>query len=410
MLHRPRHRPAHAARRRTCACAATGGASFLLESVEQGRLGRYSLVGCGSRLLTYEEAEAAGEAVVGYLAYDFVAKLEPTVPLPDAGRGLPESRFVVADVLVRFDHARGVAEVLARRPGGDDARCSRATSRGRRASRAARGETLAPADAGRLRARRRGVQGAHPHRRRVPDRALAARRAPHRRLGARALPLAAARQPVAVPLPARARRPRARRLLARDARQVRGAARLASTRSPGSTQPGEGDAERLLSSEKDRAEHVMLVDLGRNDLSRVCRPGTVKVERFLEAGALLAHHAPRLRGRGRAARRRDAVRPAARDASRPAPSRARRRCARCRSSPSSRATAAGRTRAPCSTRCRAGRSTRASRSARSSCTTASRCCRRAPASSPTATRAPSTRSACASSPRSRPRSTWRRRR
>ena len=26
----------------------------------------------------------------------------------------------------------------------------------------------------------------------------------------------------------------------------------------------------------------MLVDLGRNDLSRVCRPGTVKVERFLE--------------------------------------------------------------------------------------------------------------------------------
>ena len=40
----------------------------------------------------------------------------------------------------------------------------------------------------------------------------------------------------------------------------------------GSTQPGEGDAERLLSSEKDRAEHVMLVDLGRNDLSRVCSP------------------------------------------------------------------------------------------------------------------------------------------
>ena len=39
---------------------------------------------------------------------------------------------------------------------------------------------------------------------------------------ARALPRAAARQPVAVPLPARARRPRARRLLARDARQVRG--------------------------------------------------------------------------------------------------------------------------------------------------------------------------------------------
>ncbi|HUZ82647.1 MAG TPA: anthranilate synthase component I family protein, partial [Gaiellaceae bacterium] len=51
----------------------------------------------------------------------------------------------------------------------------------------------------------------------------------------------------------------------------------------GSTTPGEGDAERLLASEKDRAEHVMLVDLGRNDLSRVCVPGTVEVKRFLEA-------------------------------------------------------------------------------------------------------------------------------
>jgi anthranilate synthase component 1 len=50
----------------------------------------------------------------------------------------------------------------------------------------------------------------------------------------------------------------------------------------GTTARGDGDAERLLTSEKDRAEHVMLVDLGRNDLSRVCVPGTVKVERFLE--------------------------------------------------------------------------------------------------------------------------------
>src|SRR5207244_8970209 len=50
----------------------------------------------------------------------------------------------------------------------------------------------------------------------------------------------------------------------------------------GTTERGPGDAERLLASEKDRAEHVMLVDLGRNDLSRVCVPGSVKVERFLE--------------------------------------------------------------------------------------------------------------------------------
>ena len=41
----------------------------------------------------------------------------------------------------------------------------------------------------------------------------------------------------------------------------------------GTTSPGAGDAERLLASEKDKAEHVMLVDLGRNDLSRVCCGG-----------------------------------------------------------------------------------------------------------------------------------------
>ena len=50
----------------------------------------------------------------------------------------------------------------------------------------------------------------------------------------------------------------------------------------GTTEPTEGDVERLLSSEKDRAEHVMLVDLGRNDLSRVCKGGTVHVARSME--------------------------------------------------------------------------------------------------------------------------------
>jgi anthranilate synthase component 1 len=50
----------------------------------------------------------------------------------------------------------------------------------------------------------------------------------------------------------------------------------------GTIAPGEGDAAALLSSEKDRAEHTMLVDLGRNDLSRVCLPGSVQVKRFME--------------------------------------------------------------------------------------------------------------------------------
>src|SRR4029450_8449941 len=82
-------------------------AAFLLESVEHGRLGRYSFVGSGSRLLSFEEAEGLPAPVVGYLGYDHAATLEPTVPLPEQGPQLPVSRFVVADTLVRFDHAHG---------------------------------------------------------------------------------------------------------------------------------------------------------------------------------------------------------------------------------------------------------------------------------------------------------------
>ena len=58
---------------------------------------------------------------------------------------------------------------------------------------------------------------------------------------------------------------------------------IAGTR-PRAADPDEDDrrAAGLLADEKERAEHVMLVDLGRNDLGRVCQPGTVSVPKLME--------------------------------------------------------------------------------------------------------------------------------
>ncbi|MCL6471779.1 MAG: anthranilate synthase component I [Firmicutes bacterium] len=54
---------------------------------------------------------------------------------------------------------------------------------------------------------------------------------------------------------------------------------IAGTRPRGKTTEEEQKLEQdLLADEKEKAEHVMLVDLGRNDIGRVCRAGTVKVD------------------------------------------------------------------------------------------------------------------------------------
>jgi anthranilate synthase component I len=260
---------------------AAGEASFLLESVEHGRLGRYSLVGAGSRLVGFEEAEACGEPVVGYLAYDHAARLEPTVPLPDRGSSLPESRFVIADVLVRFDHVGGMADVLC----GDPAEVESLLER-----------PLGPIP---------GANGPGGPLRRHPS------RHEYERIVRAAKGHIRAGDAFQIVLSQRAERPTSASAIGlyRSLRRVnpspylflleldgdlaligsspetlvKAEGRRASLNPiAGTTHPGAGDAERLLSSEKDRAEHVMLVDLGRNDLSRVCVPGSVRVERFLE--------------------------------------------------------------------------------------------------------------------------------
>ena len=57
---------------------------------------------------------------------------------------------------------------------------------------------------------------------------------------------------------------------------------IAGTRPRGTDEAADERLENeLLADEKELAEHVMLVDLARNDAGRVCQPGSVQVDRFL---------------------------------------------------------------------------------------------------------------------------------
>jgi len=89
---------------------------------------------------------------------------------------------------------------------------------------------------------------------------------------------------------------------------VRAQGRLAEVRPLAGTRPrGKTEAEdaaleaELLADPKERAEHVMLVDLGRNDLGRVCEYGTVHVpellatERYSHVMHIVSHVSGRLR-------------------------------------------------------------------------------------------------------------------
>ena len=79
----------------------------------------------------------------------------------------------------------------------------------------------------------------------------------------------------------------------------------ASTRPIAGTRPRSGDSaadsalsDELFGNAKERAEHIMLIDLERNDLGRICEPGTVVVDEFmvLESYAHVHHIVSNVRG------------------------------------------------------------------------------------------------------------------
>ncbi len=316
-----------------------GSPCFLLESAEQGQVGRYSFVGIRPRsvlrwsdgrlsesgaedraapdpygavaetLARYELAPVEGlppfaGGAVGFFGYDLVRTVEPLgEPNPDP-LGLPDMALMITDVLLVFDHLRHELTIMscafADDEGGVDAAYERAV-----------------ATIGEVRER---LRGAVP----VPEQAIVTE--PPRfssNMEREEFEAAVARiveyvhagdafqvvpsQRFSAPAPVEAfsvyRGLRAVNpspymyFLEFGDFQIAGASpeplvkvqgRRVETRPIAGTYPRGSDeeedrrlAERLINDPKERAEHVMLVDLGRNDLGRVCEYGSVKVDELM---------------------------------------------------------------------------------------------------------------------------------
>ena len=286
---------------------ALGAPAFLLESVERGeQVGRYSFLGAGLPAvdsLAEAAAFAAGRpgpgpgrppfagGAVGYLSYDWVAELEP-VPLParnGADAGLPTMRFLLASTSVAFDHVRRTMTVT-----GPRAEVERVTAA---LDGAASAPPARPVAAGTAEAEmtRDGFVEAVLRAKEHIAAGDAFQIVPSQRVRRRteASPFAIYRALRTVnPSPYMF-------LLDMGEFQLIGSSPethvrlgvdgtcelrpIAGTRPRGADE-AEDDAlaAELMASEKERAEHVMLVDLARNDLGRVCVPGSVRLERYMD--------------------------------------------------------------------------------------------------------------------------------
>jgi anthranilate synthase component I len=303
--------------------------AFLLESAEQGqRVGRYSFIGVRPRAVVrwslgddgdpygiaarevgrYRQAPLpdlppfAGGAV-GYFGYDLVRTVEPLGdPNPDM-LGLPDMALMLSDVLVVFDHLKHTITILVNVYADDE---------DVDASYAAAIDTIAKAKqllAGPLPAtpptpaKPRPEFSSNMPRERFE--AMVARIVEYVHAGDAFQVVPSQRwsadldaDPFSIYRGLRVVNP-SPYMYFLDFRdfQIAGASpeplltvsgRHVSTRPIAGTRPRGANADEdkeiaagLLADEKERAEHVMLVDLGRNDLGRVCEYGSVHVDSFM---------------------------------------------------------------------------------------------------------------------------------
>jgi anthranilate synthase component 1 len=316
-----------------------GSPCFLLESAEQGQVGRYSFVGIRPRsvlrwsdgrlsesgaedraapdpygavaetLARYELAPVEGlppfaGGAVGFFGYDLVRTVEPLgEPNPDP-LGLPDMALLITDVLLVFDHLRHELTIMscafADDEGGVDAAYERAVATIGEVRERLRGAVPAPEQAMVAESPRFAS-----NLEREEFEAAVARIVEYVHAGDAFQVVPSQRFSAPAPVEAfsvyrglRAVNPSPYMyFLEFGDFQIAGASpeplvkvqgRRVETRPIAGTSPRGSDeeedrrlAERLVNDPKERAEHVMLVDLGRNDLGRVCEYGSVKVDELM---------------------------------------------------------------------------------------------------------------------------------
>ena len=307
------------------------GPAFLLESAEQGqRVGRWSFIGYRPRrvlrwslgdggdpyALATEELARLRQAplpdlppftggAVGLFGYDCVRAVERLGAANPDPVGLPDMALMLSDVIVAFDHLRHTTTVLANVYVDEHEQLDRALVGAVEAIEEVRERLAGPAPRP-VAAAGRVMPDFRSNMPRERFEAMVERIVEYIHAGDAYQVVPSQRWSAAAPVEAFSIYRGLRTVnpspymyfLDFEDFQIAGASpeplltvtgRRASTRPIAGTRPRGTSAEQdaalaaeLLGDEKERSEHVMLVDLGRNDLGRVCAYGTVEVERFME--------------------------------------------------------------------------------------------------------------------------------